>query len=574
MTHDAGADSAWKVSGAITVTNPNDWEDITVDVTDSINNGGSCVVSGATSVLVPKSGSVSRDYVCTYASAPSPAAFSNTGTATWNAVTASTVASSAARIVTGAFGDPTKLVDDSVTVTDPLGGDLLGTVHSADSSPAVFTYSNTVTGTPGTCKTVDNTATFKTNTTLTTGSAKQSVKLCVGADLSVAKTATPGFTRTYSWNISKAVDKTVVKQVGGSATFNYTVVANETGFTDSGWQVTGSITVTNPNDWEDITASVADGGSCTLSGGPTITVKHATPVVLTYVCTFGSNPGSGVNTATATWNAGTYFTPDGTASGTAGYTFGAPTKLVNSPIHVTDTFKGALGSVTATDDLAHLATGTFTYARVIAIPQFGCTPYPNTAKIVETQQTADASVKVCGPIRTGALTIGFWQNKNGQAIINGCASTAGVCNSGTWLRQFASFQDLSVTATCAQVAAYFTGVFNVANAGGTTMNPMLKAQMLATALNVYFSNPALGGNKIGALAPIGGVTIDLTNIGGSENVSGAFGGATSMTVMQMLTYAAGQSNLGGSTWYGNNKTTQGLAKDAFDGINNQIVFGP
>ena len=117
-------------------------------------------------------------------------------------------------------------------------------------------------------------------------------------------------------------------------------------------------------------------------------------------------------------------------------------------------------------------------------------------------------------------------------------------------------------------------MFNVANAGGTTMNPMLKAQMLATALNVYFSNPALGGNKIGALAPIGGVTIDLTNIGGSENVSGAFGGATSMTVMQMLTYAAGQSNLGGSTWYGNNKTTQGLAKDAFDGINNQIVFGP
>ena len=104
------------------------------------------------------------------------------------------------------------------------------------------------------------------------------------------------------------------------------------------------------------------------------------------------------------------------------------------------------------------------------------------------------------------------------------------------------------------------------------MNPMLKAQMLATALDVYFSDPALGGNRIGASAPIGGLTIDLTAIGGSENVSAAFGGATSMTVSQMLTYAAGQSTVGGTVWYGNVKARQGLAKDAFDGINNQIVF--
>jgi len=41
---------------------------------------------------------------------------------------------------------------------------------------------------------------------------------------------------------------------------------------------------------------------------------------------------------------------------------------------------------------------------------------------------------------------------------------------------------------------------------------MLKAQMLATALDVYFSDLALGGNKMGAVAPIGGVAIDLTKI--------------------------------------------------------------
>ena len=117
---------------------------------------------------------------------------------------------------------------------------------------------------------------------------------------------------------------------------------------------------------------------------------------------------------------------------------------------------------------------------------------------------------------------------------------------------------------------------------------MLKAQMLATALDVYFSNPALGGNKINAPTPIGGVTIDLTMIckmidgssgtatcGGTlQNASTVFGGAASLTVMQMLTYAASQSNVGGTTWYGNVKSTQELAKNAFDAINNNVALAP
>jgi hypothetical protein len=59
-----------------------------------------------------------------------------------------------------------------------------------------------------------------------------------------------------------------------------------------------------------------------------------------------------------------------------------------------------------------------------------------------------------------------------------------------------------------------------------------------------------------------------------RNVGLAVGGATSMTVAQMLSYAASQSNPGGTTWYGNVKTTQELAKDAFDAINNQVAFAP
>jgi hypothetical protein len=138
-------------------------------------------------------------------------------------------------------------------------------------------------------------------------------------------------------------------------------------------------------------------------------------------------------------------------------------------------------------------------------------------------------------------------------------------------------------------------LIKAANAGGSSMNPMLKAQMLATALDVYFSDPALGGNKIGPFSglgsgqpAIGGITIDLTHIchmidsstgtgtcsGSFENVSSAFGGATSLTVSQMLAYAASQSNVGGTTWYGQVKSTQGLAKDAFDAINNEAASSP
>jgi uncharacterized repeat protein (TIGR01451 family) len=188
---------------------------------------------------------------------------------------------------------------------------------------------------------------------------------------------------------------------------------------------------------------------------------------------------------------------------------------------------------------------------------------------------------------TGAKTIGFWQNKNGQGIITSyCAGTNGT-SLNTFLLTFKPFQDLAGS-TCAKIATYVTNVIKAANASGSSMNAMLKAQMLATALDVYFSSSTLGGNRINAPTAIGAIVIDLTTIckmidgsggtascsGSYYNVSQAFGGAAQMTVSQMLTYAAGQSNVGGSTWYGNNKPLQEKAKDAFDAINNQVAFSP
>src|SRR5207249_9879095 len=119
----------------------------------------------------------------------------------------------------------------------------------------------------------------------------------------------------------------------------------------------------------------------------------------------------------------------------------------------------------------------YTYARTIPVPTFNCMFYDNTATFttIDTSATRSASkkVEVCGPAKTGALTMGYWQNKNGQAIISGQAKT-GTCPSATWLRGYAPYQDLSSTATCSAVATYVTNVIKPANSSGSAMNAMRK----------------------------------------------------------------------------------------------------
>ena len=102
-------------------------------------------------------------------------------------------------------------------------------------------------------------------------------------------------------------------------------------------------------------------------------------------------------------------------------------------------------------------------------------------------------------------------------------------------------------------------VIKAANASGATMNAMLKAQMLAAALNYYYTTIEPRRS-----APAGSLSTKLFDI---SPWSGAFGGATKMTLMQMLQYASSQSNVAGTIWYAQNKAIQGYAKDAFAAVN-------
>ena len=136
------------------------------------------------------------------------------------------------------------------------------------------------------------------------------------------------------------------------------VVVGETGFVDSGWQLTGVATVTNPNDWESIPVVLADSvsggvGTCSFTGSSSLTVGPGQSVPLAYVCTYPAfpSPPSGTDTATATWDKTTYFTPDGSATNSASFTFTGPTNSVNQTVTLTESFNGqppvALGTVPA-----------------------------------------------------------------------------------------------------------------------------------------------------------------------------------------------------------------------------------
>ena len=406
VTHDAGTDSLWAVSGKITVSNSNAFAVAGVNITDAIDNGGSCSVTNGANVTVPAAvggtpGTLTVDYTCSFGS--NPGTGTNTATATWDKATYYTVSGSAQGTASYDFANATvNRVDESVQVSDANSPNppLPATVTFAGPAKTTFTYAKSYAGVAGTCKNYDNTASFVANDTGATGSSGQTVTVCVGKDVTVAKTAAGTFDRAYTWQIAKSVDKDQVNiPAGGLAGFDYTVTVSQTGFNDSGWTLSGKITITNPNDWQAITltglADVVDnGGLCTVAPGPYVVPKSGS-IEVAYSCAYAAAPSSysGTNTATATWDKAAYFTPTGSASGTSPFTL-TQAGSTNKTVHVTDSLGGALGSVTAAD-AAPFTTAEFTYTESFPGESGTCKSYDNTATITETAQTASATVTVC-----------------------------------------------------------------------------------------------------------------------------------------------------------------------------------
>ena len=256
------------------------------------------------------------------------------------------------------------------------------------------------------------------------------------AALTADKTAVGSFDRTYGWTIQKDVDKTkVTGQVGGTATFNYTVTVTHDSGTGDNWLVKGTITVTNPNaaavNDVDVSDAIAGDAACTIDGGEgsdeTIPANGSSG--FDYTCTYNSEPeGTDTNTATVAWPAQTLSNGSSLTAGSVQPTADVDWSTVSPNeidecVDVSDKVDGvdagSLGTVCVGDD----NPTEIQFSLDFVIPD-GCVTHTNEASFTTNDTKATGSdsqtVEVCGVFF--GKTMGFWGNKNGQALLTANAA--------------------------------------------------------------------------------------------------------------------------------------------------------
>jgi hypothetical protein len=172
-----------------------------------------------------------------------------------------------------------------------------------------------------------------------------------------------------------------------------------------------------------------------------------------------------------------------------------------------------------------------------------------------------------GPVRPGQTAgIGFWNNKNGQALIRafngGTGHQLGDWLAATFVNLYGarSANDLAGQSNAA-IAALFQQDF-------LQKGPKLDAQVLATALSVYATSAALDNTRVAASY---GFTVSGDGVGTATiNVGpngGAFGVAnnTTMTVIDLLLAADAQAVNG--VLYNGNLALRDEADSVFSAVN-------
>jgi hypothetical protein len=159
-------------------------------------------------------------------------------------------------------------------------------------------------------------------------------------------------------------------------------------------------------------------------------------------------------------------------------------------------------------------------------------------------------------------TIGFWHNKNGQALILSLNGSSTSTSLGNWLgTNFPGLYGCLSGQTNAQIAKLFLTDFSVK---GTKVD----AQVLAAALAVYSTDSSLAG---GTQASQYGFTVNSTGTGSKLFNVAKYGDAvgapnnSSLTVLQILAGASAQSS--NCILDNNNIGLLGDTNSLFDAIN-------
>jgi len=203
--------------------------------------------------------------------------------------------------------------------------------------------------------------------------------------LTVSKSATTSFTRTWQWTIDKSVAPHAWTLFANeSGTSAYVVTVQRTGSIDSGWAVSGAITIENETPLAATLTSVRD----VISGGIAAPVDCGVtfPYVLAAGATLSCAYTAPLPNGSQRLNSATVTTTGPVAGGTANAAviFGNPTTVSNAEIDVVDTNGGSwhfTGSGSVSYDRTFLCDG-----------DEGS--HGNTATIVQTGQSDSAMVTV------------------------------------------------------------------------------------------------------------------------------------------------------------------------------------
>lgn len=446
------ADSAWAMSGDMTVRNPNKWQDITATLSDTVDVGGGavCTVTGAAGTnpagdadpntegfqaVIPRDSVQAFAYSCTFESLPSYEG-TNTAKATWDAVKASTPRAESTGTAEVTMGTWTQTpLNNVVTVKDDHHAfDPAWTITWTEGMGAQtrdYTAKWTVPETSaGKCMPFTNTATAAGAHDFAV-SDKATIKACRPAGLSVKKTVDAGYDRTYLWDIAKTAVGPDTLNTGAdhTAVVDYDITATSKGYKDDAKTLNGEITVTNPNTFGgDVEVTVGDTTTladvaCTVdqaadtnpdADGVQVLVPQATvsgevwvngKKKVAYNCDAGSvaeaNYTGQKNTATITWNGGQASSqPVDIAFGLKGAT--DETVEVLDQLIDPDSTPRNLGTVSWSDiPNGDWATWSKTFKDEIthAATLGECTPFTNKAWVElggdGTNPSAEATVTVC-----------------------------------------------------------------------------------------------------------------------------------------------------------------------------------
>jgi hypothetical protein len=505
------------VTGEITVENPNANAEIGYSVSDDLSGlGEECTIhSDEIEAVFPASltanSSVTYTYRCDVPPSPSGQA-TNTASVSFTAVgegqSVSGTVFAGAELnwdeaqVTYVNGPQVTVKDAVLGEVDLLLDELLVDDPDETTASTTFEYDYPVTVPGGECVEVTNSASvvFGGELPVVLDSDSTTTELCAPLPLSVTKASTGTYDLTYRWSIAKTVTPTKVTTMAWEVPATWTITVTKTGPTTGLPTVTADITVSNRNTFPATVTSVADGihgmygYSCTPTealplGGLVVAAESSATVSVT--CTNASSAYAGMplkNTASVSW---VVLGQTGNATGEADVNWIATTK--NATTLLTDEMLGI-------SEVLSMST-TVTKASTVAVPAAGCASYTNVATESTGPSSASATIEVCRELNDYGFTIGYWQNKNGQAELKKTTySTTAVYALAPTV--FATISG-NLYGTCSNrtgqcSGGYVIGVLSVASASGDGV-AMFKAQMLATVLNVL-RTPLLGdlGISVGA----------------------------------------------------------------------------